>query len=174
MCGKNTLNACCRGLTDAALLHFEISATARVPREAVYSAYTDFASMPKWSKNSSGARISRQQGDIVYVHFESARKGAVSGERRLRLLPPGRVESETETRFTRTRMIVEFKEVPEGTQVTATLDVRVKGTWGRLFTTRGKDEIEPPAREELAAFVKYVEGLNMGEESHGDRQERDV
>ena len=76
----------------------------------------------------------------------------------MKLFPSERVESEGETRLTRTRSVVRFDEVPEGTRITASLDVEVKGRWSWIFKTQGKAEAESSAMEELSSFAKYVEG----------------
>ena len=76
----------------------------------------------------------------------------------MKLFPPERVESEVETRFTRTRSVIRFDDVPEGTRITASLDVELKGRWSWVFKTQGKAEAESSAMEELSSFARYVEG----------------
>ncbi len=130
--------------------------------ERVYAAYTDFEAMPKWSKHLTAVRITKREGDAVFLESEGA---SSRGRRRktvrmLRLLPPDRVESESEARFTRTRRTVAFEKVLEGagTKVTATLDVQVKGRWAMVLSTRvRKEDAESSALEELAAFARFVE-----------------
>jgi len=75
----------------------------------------------------------------------------------MKLFPLERVESLGETKFTRTRSVVRFDEVPEGTRITASLDVELKGRWSWVFKTQGKAEAESSAMEELSSFAKYVE-----------------
>jgi hypothetical protein len=60
---------------------------------------------------------------------------------------------------TRTRREVRFEKAPEGTRVTAVLDVRVKGLWASIFAPRGREEAETSAQEGLMSFARYVEGL---------------
>jgi hypothetical protein len=104
--------------------------------------------------------VVRREGGTVSIESET-----VSGGRpritvaKLTLSPPEGVETEGETRLTRTRRTVRFEDVPEGTKVTAALDVRVKGPWAWIFTPRGKDEAESFAREGLRSFAEYVESL---------------
>ena len=76
------------------------------------------------------------------------------------LQPPNKVESESETRFTRTKRTVLFETAPEaaGTRVTASLDVEVKGLWAVALRPRvRKEEAEASALEELTSFARYVE-----------------
>ena len=142
-------------------MHFEVSHVVKVPRDKTYAAYTDFEGTPRWSKQAAAVTVSRREGNTVYL--EGARRG--SGRRtssKMRLFPPERVESEGEARLTRTKRVVRFDEVPEGTKITASLDVEFKGRWGWLFKTQGRDEAESSAQEELASFATYLESLWPG------------
>ena len=131
------------------------------PLGRVYAAYTNFEAMPRWSKRLTTVKITKREGDTVYLENEavssSGRQSKTKGA--LRLSPPNRVESESETRFTRTKRNVAFEGVTDGaTKVTATLDVQVKGLWAVVLSTRvSKDDAESSAREELASFARFVE-----------------
>jgi len=138
-------------------MHFEVSLIVRVPRSKAYTSYTDFGAMPKWSKDKHGVRVAKREGDTVYLERTSG-PGGIRGARQMILFPPERVESERQTRLTRTRSVVRFDEVPEGTRITASLDVELKGRWSWVFKTQGKAEVESSAMEELSSFAKYVEG----------------
>jgi uncharacterized membrane protein len=141
-------------------VHFETSLAVSVPRDKAYAAFTDFESMPKWSKQVTTIRVLRRDGDLVYLEAEStSAAGLRTGRRTMRLFPPNKVESEGETRLTQAKRTVLFEEVASGTKVTATLDVRVKGFWRLFLTTPGSQTAEESVVEELASFGKYVEGL---------------
>jgi uncharacterized membrane protein len=142
-------------------MHVEVSLTIRAARDEVYAAYTDFESMPKWSKQLTTVTVAKRDGDAVYLEVEGVSHGKQRrSARKLRLLPSNKIESESETRFTRTKRIVTFDEVPEGTKVTAMLDVQVKGAWAKILTTRGsEEEVESSALEELSALARYVESV---------------
>ena len=139
---------------------FEVSLIAKAPRDRVYAAYVDFESMPKWSHQVATVRISKREGDTVFLESVDA-SGRRNREvpRTVRLFPPFKVQSESETRFTSTKATVTFEDVQEGCKVTAAMVVEVKGAWARILTTRGRDEVEPRALEELTSFVRYAEGL---------------
>jgi uncharacterized membrane protein len=139
-------------------MRFEVSIVVRVPRDKVYSAYTDFEAAPKWSKRRDEVRVSRREGNTVYLERASG-SGGRREAREMKLFPPERVESENETRFTRIRSVTRFEEVPEGTRVTASLDVQIKGRWSWIMKTQGKAEVESSAMEELRSFARYAEGL---------------
>ena len=132
----------------------------KAKREKVYAAYTDFETWPKWSRQVTTVRVIRREGSTVSIESES-----VSGGRlritvaKLTLSPPEGVETEGETRLIRAKRTVRFEDAPEGTKVTAVLDVRVKGPWAWIFAPRGKDEAESSAREGLTSFAEYVESL---------------
>ena len=141
-------------------MHVEVSYVVKAQREKVYAAYTDFEAWPKWSKQATTVRVVRREGGTVSIENE-----IVSGGRlritvaKLTLSPPEGVETEGETRLTKTKRAVRFEDAPEGTKVTAVLDVRVKGLWASIFAPRGKDEAESSAREGLRDFAEYVERL---------------
>jgi uncharacterized membrane protein len=142
-------------------VQYEASIVVKAPLGKAYSAYTDFESIPRWSRQTSAVRIVAKQGDAVRLEATGISGGkdkrAVSD---LRLYPQERVESEGETRFTRIRRTVSFAEVPEGTKVTASLEVKMKGKWGWILRTPGKAQAESSAYEELASFATYVQSLS--------------
>jgi uncharacterized membrane protein len=142
-------------------MHCEASLIIKVPLEEAYAAYTDFESMPKWSKQISALRVLGREEGRVRLEFQSA-SGAPGRTTvsELRLVPGEKVESEGETRFTRTRRVVSFARVPEGTKVTASQDVSMKGKWGWILKPRGRAEAEASASTELSSFAGYVENLS--------------
>jgi hypothetical protein len=114
--------------------------------------------MPIWSRQSRPVKVSRTEGNRLYLESEAGPKGK-GVIREMQLFPQERVESNGETRFTRTKSVITFDEVPEGTKVTASLEVEVKGRWAWIFKTHGKADVESSALEELTSFARYVEGL---------------
>ncbi len=141
-------------------MHLEVAKVIKAPRERVFSAYADIESMPKWSRSLSAARvISREGGMITYEGEASSRGGTRKFAGTLRVVPPERAETESETRFVETKAVVSFAVVPEGTKVTTTLDVNAKGIWAKLLSTQSRADLDSRARENLELFAKYVEGL---------------
>jgi len=140
-------------------MHFEVSRIVRVPREKAYFSYTDFEAMARWSKDKHDVRVSRRVGNAVYLE-RTPRTAGGQGAGEVRLFSPDRVESQGETRLTRTKSVVRFEEVPEGTRITASLDVELKGRWSWFFKTQGKAEAESSAMDELTSFASYVEALS--------------
>lgn len=141
-------------------MHVEVSTVVRAPREKVYAAYTDFEAWPKWSRQTATVRVVSREGGVVSIESQTASGGRPRVTvAKLTLSPPEWVETGGETRFLRTRRTVRFEDVPDGTKVTAVLDVRVKGFWAWVFASRGKDEAESFAREGLRSFAGYVESL---------------
>ena len=139
-------------------MHFEVSLIVNVPRDKAYSAYTDFEALPKWSGQKQEIRVTRREGNTVYLEKVPAGTGRRE-VREMRLFPPERVESEGETRFARTKSVVSFEDAAGGTKVTASLDVHLKGRWGWILRTRGKADAESSAMDELTSFARYAEGL---------------
>ena len=145
-------------------MHFEVSRVIKADPGAVYAAYTDFEATPRWSKHVKAVKVTKREGDTVYLENEAVsskgKERKTSGS--LRLVPPSRVESEGETRFTRTKRTVTFSSVEGGTQVTASLDIEVKGAWRLLLSPSAKREsAEAYAQEELDSFAKFVEGAQQ-------------
>ncbi len=141
-------------------MHVEVSYVVKAQREKVYAAYTDFEAWPKWSRQATTVRVVGREGGIVSIESETVSGGRSSiTVAKLTLSPPEGVETKGERRLTRTRRTVRFEDVPEGTKVTAVLDVWVKGPWAWIFAPRGKDEAESFAREGLRSFAEYVESL---------------
>jgi hypothetical protein len=141
-------------------LHVEVPYVVKAQREKVYATYTDFEAWPKWSRQATVVRVVRREGTTVSIESETVSRGKPRATlAKLTLLPPEAVETETETRLTRGRRTVRFEDVPEGTKVTAVLDVRVKVPWSWLFAPRGKDQAESFALEGLRSFAEYVESL---------------
>jgi len=136
-------------------MHFEVSLVVGIPREKAYSAYTDFEATPKWSKDKHEVKVSRREGNTVFLKG-SSRAGGSQGAREVKLFPPERVESHGETRLTRARSVVRFDEVPGGTRITASLDVEVKGRWSWVFRTQARSEAESSAMEELESFARSI------------------
>ncbi len=140
-------------------MHVEASQVVRAPRERVYAAYADFESWPKWSKRLKRVRIVEANGNTVSLETEAERGGRTRvSSTRLTLSEGFKSETESETKLTMTKRTVKFEDVPEGTKVTAVLDVHVKGLWSALFVPRGRAEEESTAMEGLKSFAEYVEG----------------
>lgn len=145
-------------------LHLEVSRVVKAQPEEVFAAYTDFEAMPKWSKRLTSVRVTRREGDTVYIESEGVssegRARARAGS--LRLTPPRSVTSVSEGRFTRSKRTVTFEAVEGGwTKVTATLDVEVKGLWRIVFRSGARRETAlASASEELASFASFVEGAS--------------
>lgn len=132
----------------------------KAQRDKVYAAYTDFEAWPKWSRQATAIRVVGREGNTVRIESETALGGKLrTSLGKLTLSPPELVESESETRFNKTKRAVRFEDVPEGTRVTAVLDVQVKRPWSLIFAPRGKDVAESLAREGLRSFSEYVESL---------------
>jgi len=132
----------------------------KAPLEKTYTAYTDFESWPKWSRQATEVKVIRREGNFVTIRSmsgspERTRFSTTS----LLLTPPEKVESTSEKRLTRTRRTVTFEGTSDGTKVTAVLDVEVNGLWRAIFTPKGMEEAESSAQNGLKSFAEYVESL---------------
>jgi len=141
-------------------VHVEVQQIVRAPLGKVYAAYTDFESWPKWSNQVNSVTILRKEGTLTRIRTDVLQHDrTVAYVTDLTASPQQRVEAADETRTTRRRRTVTFEDLPDGTRVTAQLDVLVKGWWSAIFVPRGREEAEASAREGLAAFASYVEGI---------------
>lgn len=141
-------------------MHAEVSYLVKAKREKVYAAYTDFEAWPKWSRSTTTVRVVEREGGTVSIESTTVSGGRPRNNvAKLVLSPPEGVETEGKTRLTRTRRTVRFEDVPEGTKVTAVLDVGVRGLWALVFKPLGKDEAESSALEGLRSFAEYAESL---------------
>ncbi|MDV3277892.1 MAG: SRPBCC family protein [Nitrososphaerales archaeon] len=61
---------------QAHALHVEVSRVVKAPRERVFSAYTDFKAIPRWSGQVTVLRVVGREGDTVHVE-----RGSPSGGR---------------------------------------------------------------------------------------------
>lgn len=148
------------GTAVAPQMRVEVSKVVRADRAKVYSAYTDFESTPKWSKQIDSVRVLAREGNTVRIQTAKSVGGRVRlTTAQLVLTPLDRVETESQTRFTNTKRTVTFEDAPEGTKVTATLEVEVKRLWSILLAPRGRQAAESSAREGMDSFAGYVEGL---------------
>lgn len=141
-------------------MHVEVFYDVKAQREKVYAAYTDFEAWPKWSRRVTSVRVVGREGGTVSIESVtgSSRHPRIDVAK-LALSPPLGVETVAETRLATTKRTVRFEELPGGTRVTVTQDVRVKRPWAYVFAPRGKDEAESSAREGLKSFAEYVEDL---------------
>jgi len=141
-------------------LHVEVTILVRSPLEKTYAAYTDFESWPKWSAQTTEVKVIERNGDVAKIKSTSRpNERARVSTTNLVLTPPVKVESTSQKRLTRTRRTVKFEGAPEGTKVTAVLDVRVNGFWRVIFAPTGREEAESFAQEGLKSFASYVESL---------------
>lgn len=131
----------------------------RAARAEVFAAYTDVESMPKWSASAKGARvIAKDGGRVSFVIQAETKKGQRTFNGELMLSPPGKVTVENESGGSITKGTVTFEDVPDGTLVTSTVEVEIKGL--RRFFVRPalSEESKEVAERNLTEFARYVEG----------------
>lgn len=144
-------------------MRVRVSQLVKAPRERVFAAYVDLESMPKWSASAGKVRVIRRDSNAVtFVAEAQGRMGprTVSGE--LLLTPPGMVRTGSESPRSRTKGTVTFESVAEGTLVTSTIEVELKGFRRYFFRPALGESSREAAERNLAAFARYVEGLGSG------------
>ena len=132
----------------------------QAPPEKVFAAYADFESRPKWSPSTMSVRVVKREGSTVWYEVEGTVRGYTEKfTSRQTLAPPSRIEVETETRFSVTRVQVTLEGVPEGTKVTSSYDIVMKGLFPKLVGPFTKGRLQRGLAEEATSFKEYLESL---------------
>ncbi|MDG6953548.1 MAG: SRPBCC family protein [Nitrososphaerota archaeon] len=63
-------------------MHVEVSKVVKARREKVFAAYTDFESMPRWSKQVTAMRVVGREGSMVRMESENRFGGGSTCTRR--------------------------------------------------------------------------------------------
>ncbi len=136
----------------------EISRVIKAPRPKVWEVAANPESMLEWWPGSKSVEILSREGNTMTVRGvgESAGREATMTEK-WTLYPQEKIEFEFLEGPVRGISVQRFEEVPEGTKVTWSSDIRFKGVLGglvgRLFWFKVKDSLGEP----LEGMAKYIE-----------------
>ena len=132
----------------------------QAPPEKVFAAYSDFESRPRWSPSTKSVRAVRREGSTTWYEVEGITRGYTERfTSRQTIAPPSKIEVETETRFSITRVQVTLEGVPEGTKVTSSYDIEMKGLVPKLAGAFTRGRLQRGLAEEAASFKDYLESL---------------
>jgi len=136
----------------------EVSRLIKAPRGKVWEVAADPESMLKWWPGSKSVDILSRERNTITVRGTGTEGGReVTMTEKWTLHPPEKIEIEIFEGPILGRSIQTFEEVPEGTKVTWSSDIRFKGVLGRilgrLFWSRVKGSIGQPLEE----MAKYIE-----------------
>ena len=136
----------------------EISRVIKAPRGKVWEVAADPKSMLQWWPGSKSVDILNQEGNTMTVKGVGTEGGReVTMTEKWTLHPQETIEIEfLEAPFLGSSVQL-FEEVPEGTKVTWSSDIRFKGVLGnvlgRLLWSRAKDTLGQPL-EEMARYIE--------------------
>ena len=135
-----------------------VSRVIKAPRGKVWEVAANPESMLKWWPGSKSVDILSREGNTITIRGTGTEAGReVTMTEKWTLHPPEKIEIEIFEGPILGRSIQTFEEVPEGTKVTWSSDIRFKGVLGRilgrLFWSRVKGSIGQPLEE----MAKYIE-----------------
>lgn len=136
----------------------EFSKVIKAPRGKVWEVAADPESMLKWWPGSKSVDILNRDRNTMTIRGVGTEGGReVTMTERWTLHPQEKIEIEFLEGPILGRGVQLFEEVPEGTKVTWSSDIRFKGIlgsiMGRLFWSRVKDTAGQP----LENMAKYIE-----------------
>ncbi len=136
----------------------EYSQLVKAPRERVFQAFTDYEAYPTWDPvifkrvtvTERGANTARLDAEVKFMGLKLRRT-----EKHL-LTPPEKVEVDGSVRDATNTTVWTLKTVPEGTMLTAMLEIQFKGLL-KLLQPVAEWQMRTALPEWMRAFARYVE-----------------
>jgi len=134
------------------------SQLVRAPREQVFQAWTDCESWPKWDRvmfkrvtvTERGPNTATLDADVRFMGMKMRRT-----ERHVRT-PPDKVDVDGSVRDSINTTVWKFEAVPEGTILTARLEIEFKGLL-KLLQPLAERQLRTVLPEWMREFASYVE-----------------
>jgi ribosome-associated toxin RatA of RatAB toxin-antitoxin module len=138
-------------------LHIEQTQIVKAPRERVYQAWTDYEAWPKWQTFFTRVAVTKREGNTVYLDTDVVLRGRKSRRTEKHLLtPPARIDVEGEMEGITNTTTWKCESVPEGTQVTAIVDLNLPLRL-KVISPLVKRQFRPLLSEWLQQLANYVE-----------------
>lgn len=136
----------------------EVSKVIKAPRGKVWEIAANPELLAEWWPGGGTVEILGREGNTITIRGTQTQGGReVSLTERWTLHPPEKLELEFLEGMIRGKNLQTYEEVPEGTKVTWSSDIRFKGVlgsiMGRLFWSRFKGQAAQPL-EELAKYIE--------------------
>jgi len=136
----------------------EYSQLVKAPRDRVYQAFTDYEAIPTWDRvlfkrvtvTERGPNTATLDEDVRFMGMKMRRT-----ERHV-LTPPEKVEVDGSVRDAINTTVWTLQTVPEGTMLTAELEVQFKGLL-KLLQPLAERQIRTVLPEWMREFASYVE-----------------
>jgi ribosome-associated toxin RatA of RatAB toxin-antitoxin module len=138
-------------------VHIELTQLVKAPREDVFRTFTDFEAWPSFSRLFARVAIMERTGQTVRLDTDVKVLGRTLRriERHV-LTPPGLIQVTGETEGATNTTEWRFETAPEGTLVTAVLDIGSAGIT-RLLGPFANRQAKSMLHDWMQAFAKYVE-----------------
>ena len=136
----------------------EISEVIKAPRAKVWEVAANPESMLEWWPGSKSVEILSREGNTMTIRGvgESGGREATMTEK-WTLHPQEKIEFEFLEGPIRGTSIQRFEEVPEGTKVTWSSDIKFKGVLGGLMARLLWSKVKDSLGEPLEGLAKYIE-----------------
>ena len=139
-------------------MRIELAQLVEAPREQVFQAWTDCEAWPKWdSKVFTRVKVNERAGNTVLIDAETKFMGLrMSRTEKHVLTPPEKVEVTGNVPNATNTTVWTFEAVPQGTMLTAVLEIEFKGIL-KLLQPVAERQARTVTREWMRAFAHYVE-----------------
>src|SRR5262245_15191559 len=129
----------------------------RAPREQVFQTWTDYEAWPTFADVFAAVKVTERTGNTVLLNMKTKFMGRTMGRtERISLKPPEQIQVVGETEVATSTTHWTFESVPEGTLVTAVMDVELIGL-AKVLRVFAKRRGQTGLRDWLRGFAKYVE-----------------
>lgn len=139
-------------------MRIEQAQLVKAPREQVFQAWTDYEAYPKWDTVMfTRVKVTEHVGN--YARLEAQVRFMGMRMRRTEnhvLTPPEKVEVVGDVRNATNSTLWKFEAVPEGTMLTAVIEVQFNGLL-ELLQPIAQRQARRVTRQWMRAFAHYVE-----------------
>jgi len=139
-------------------VRIEQAQLVKAPRERVFPAWTDCEAWPQWDPGVfTRVTVTERAGNTVHLDAEVKFMGLKRRRTEKHVLtPPEKVEVEGEMLGATNTTVWKFEGVPEGTLLTAVLEMQLNGLL-KLLQPIAEWRARSGLREWMRAFARYVE-----------------
>ena len=135
-----------------------VSRVIKAPRGKVWEVAANPESMLKWWPGSKSLDILSREGNTITIRGTGTEAGReVTMTEKWTLHPPEKIELEILEGPILGSAIQTYEEVPEGTKVTWSSDIRFKGVLGKILAKLIGSRVQESAAQPLENLARYIE-----------------
>jgi len=135
-----------------------VSRVIKAPRGKVWEVAANPESMLKWWPGSKSLDILSREGNTITIRGTGTEAGReVTMTEKWTLHPPEKIELEILEGPILGSAIQTYEEVPEGTKVTWSSDIRFKGVLGKILAKLIGSKLQEHAAQPLENLARYIE-----------------